>query len=151
MNADIDFYLKGAVEERLPQLTSPASPLELKSKHEDFCIIRSKNPVLNGFFVYCPVDSKTMSEEPLHIEAQRALGFMAGSILHYRHCILNPEKVKALRGIAQYLSSGGIPVYMTAVDDATGKEILIKGSNPETRTEIENPEFKSKELSDLLK
>lgn len=148
MKVDIGFYLNGTVEKRLPQLTTPESPLRLEKKVTDFYILHSQDPVLDSFFVYGTPDSEIMSEDPLHIEAQKALGFQSGSHLHYRGCNLNPEKIAAFRKITEHIAANNIPLYMTATDE-TGEEILVRGYNPITNTEIQNPNFKET-LPDLL-
>nr|MBI4156478.1 hypothetical protein [Candidatus Woesearchaeota archaeon] len=148
MKADIGFYLDRTVEERLPQLTTSESPLRLERKVTDFYILRSQDPVLAHSFVYGTTDSEMMSEDPLHIEAQKSLGFQSGSYLHYGGCNLNPEKIAVFKKIMEHIVANDIPLYMTAKDES-GEEILVRGYNPITNTEIQNPNFKQT-LPDLL-
>lgn len=147
MKADINLYLDGTIEERLPQLTAPQSPLKLKEKYLDFYVLNSKDPVLDNIFIYGTPDSEIISEK-LHVEAQKALGFQSKNHLYYGGCNLNPEKIAVFKKIMEYLSSNNIPLYMTATDEE-GEEILVKGRNPIINTEIQNPNFKQT-LSDLL-
>jgi hypothetical protein len=141
MIADIEFYMAGGVEERLHQLTAPDSPLVLEIKIDDFYRFIARDAVLDGSFVYGAPDSEIMSEDPLHIEAQRDLGFQAGSNLHYGGCNLNPEKIAVFKGLMEYISAKGIPVYMTLTDES-GDEALVVGHNPATKAKIQNPNFK---------
>jgi hypothetical protein len=140
MIADIEFYVAGGVEERLHQLTAPDSPLVLERKILDFYMFIARDCVLDGRFVYGVPDSEAMSEDPLHIEAQSALGFQAESNLHYGDCNLNLEKIAAFERLLEYISAKGIPVYMTLTDES-GDEALVVGNNPATKTEIKNPKF----------
>jgi len=147
MWADITLYIDGTVVERLPQLITPDSPLKLEKQVEDSCKLRSKDSVLDHFFVYETSDPEKMSEDP-HIEAQKDLDFQSGSNLYYGGCNLNPEKVATFRKIMEHIAANNIPLYMTAIDKS-GEEILIRGYNPITNKEIQNPNFKQT-LPDLL-
>jgi hypothetical protein len=141
MKKDITFYLNGTVEERLPQLTTPESPLILDRKISDFYMFNSKDPILTHFFTYGSADSEIMTEDSLHIEAQKSLGFQSEICLSYDGCNLNSRKAMVFGKIMEYLIEKGIPTYMTATDES-GDERLIRGYNPLTKTEIQNPNFK---------
>jgi hypothetical protein len=141
MKADMTIYLDGALEARLPQITAHRSPLRLEKQVTDFYILYSRDTILDNSFVYGTSDSEIMSEYPVHIEAQKALGFQSESNLYYDGCDLNPEKIEAFRKIIEYLAAKDIPFYITARDEY-GQEILIRGYNPLTGTGIQNPNFK---------
>jgi hypothetical protein len=148
MRADVTFYMAGTVEARLPLITTPESPLRLDKRVDNYFILCSKDPVLDHFFVYGTPDSEIMSEDSLHIEAQKALGFQSESSLDYSGCNLNSEKFSAFRKIMEHLATNNIPLYMTATDERGG-EVLVRGYNPLRNTEIQNPHFKQT-LPDLL-
>lgn len=149
MRADIEFYLDGTVEERLPLLTADDSHLIFKERNFDAYRLNPKHPALDHYFVYGITDDEIMSENQLHIEVQRALGFQAGSNLGYSGCNLNPEKVAAFREIMEYVTAKSIPFYITARDES-GEETLICGKNPFTGAQVQNPHFRQT-LPELLK
>ncbi|MBI4176205.1 MAG: hypothetical protein HY518_03300 [Candidatus Aenigmarchaeota archaeon] len=141
MKVDIDFYLDGAVESRLPQLVAAESPLRLERGESGSYSFHSKDAILDSFFFYTSADEEIMSEVPLHVETQRALGIQPESHLLYQGCNLNPAKVAAFEKIMEYLAGKDIPLYMTATDEY-GEEMLIRGYNPATDTEVRNPNFR---------
>jgi hypothetical protein len=140
MRADIEFYLDGPVEERIRQLSTLESPLKMRNKLEDFYILDPKNKILDSSFIYTAPDSEQILTNPLHMEAQKTLGFEVKSNLHYRGCIFSPEKIGALREIANHLEQANIPHYMTVIEEY-GKEIFVRGHNPITGIKIQNPIF----------
>lgn len=141
MQVDIELYLDGTAEERLPKLTTTNSPLRLGKRTMNSYILYSRDPVLDSFFVYGNPDSESMSEDPLHVEVQKSLDFHPESNLHYGGCNLNLEKIAVFRKIMEHSIANGISVYMTARDEY-GKEILIRGYNSITNVGIENSNFK---------
>jgi len=146
MKANLEIYIDGTVEERLPQLITSNSPLKLEKQIMDYYTLRSVNPVLDHFFIYGSSDSEVMLVNPLHGEAQKALGFKPESDLFYRGCILNPKKIAVFRKIMKHITTNDISFYMTATD-SIGEEILIRGYNPITDTEIHNPDCKETQLN----
>lgn len=141
MIADISFYLDKPVEEGLLLLITEESPLNLEKKFEDHYILNSKNQALDGHFLYTSTDSEIISENKLHIAALKILSFKAESELYYSQCILNPEKINEFKKIIEYIIEKDICVYMTATDKS-GNEMIIKGHNPLTNTEIQNANLK---------
>lgn len=149
MQIDMKIYMEGTVEGRLPQLTRSNSPLKLERKLDDFYILLARDTILDGFFVYETPGSEIMSEDQLHIESQKALGFSTGSHLSYGKCNMNPQKAQSFKNVVDYVTREGIPFYMTARDES-GEEIMVRGYNPRTNTEVSNPRF-TKTLPELLK
>jgi len=146
MKTDIYFYLDGAVEERIPQITAHTSPLSLDTKVDDYFILRSKDSDLNDIFVYGLPDSELLSEDSIHVEAQKALGFQPKSRLFYGKSDLHKGAVLAFRNIMNYLTTNKIPLYMTAINK-TGEEVLLRGYNPLTHVEIQHSKFKQTVLN----
>ncbi len=141
MKSDVQFYMDGTLEGRLSQLVAPDSPLKLEKQIEDFYVLHSTDSILDGRFTYSVPDSELMSEDKLHVEAQKTLGFKSGTSLHYSRCSLNLDKIAEFRKITEYMTTNNIPFYMTTTD-GYGDETLIIGYNPVTNIKIQNPNFK---------
>jgi hypothetical protein len=141
----IIFHFDKKPDEGLEVLTRSGSPFEFERKVSDNeYYLRSKDDVFTRhFFVYGESDSEIMTEDALHVEVQKALGFDTKSDLSYCGSYeLDTKIVAALKKIARYLCDQEVPFYMVAMDYDTGEEVLIQGRNPETDVTIFNEELK---------
>ena len=147
MKADLTFYLDGLVEELVQILTSQESPLQLNQKVGESYFFSSRNSILDGDFFYSKI-SIDKHEQPRHIPIQTALQVQPQIYLMYSGCNVNKEKMSEFRKIMEYFVSQKIAFYLLATDE-TGETILVKGCNPRTGAEVDNPNFEQRVL-DLL-
>ena len=140
MKTDVSFHVDGDLEQILSKLIAPESPLKLNQKIDDWYMLDSQDPVLTHFFCYGTQDPET-TNQPLHENAQKVLGFKSGNSLTYGGCYLNPEKIAVFKKIMEYIVSQKIPAYMTVADYNCGEEHLVTGCNPKTGVDIKNDAF----------
>lgn len=139
MRIDVLFYLEGTPDENAGVFSTPESPLIIGLKKLDFYTPRAKAKALDGLFILSTPDSELIQDD-LHVQAQEALRFRAGSLLSYDGCNLQGNKARAFREISDFFSASNISNYMT-IRDEEGEEKLVRGSNPQARIAIQNDEL----------
>jgi hypothetical protein len=137
----ITLCMAGDPEERVQQLTAPGSALRLKKGGDGVYCLTSRDPTLTRDFSYYASGPERRSREQVREEAQRSLGFEAGSELCYAGSILEPEKTAAFRKVVMNIAEKGIPFYMVATDGGINTA-LVMGYNPITGANTVNPVFK---------
>ncbi len=132
MKKALEIYVEGKVEDRLPQLDIHESPLKLRSNSQGYCLFDTEDSSFEDYLVYGSLDPKILSQNPIHIGAQKDLGFKVGSHLYSDKSELTPGRIQGLGKILDHLETQKIPYYTTEI----GEETFARGYNPVTNVRI---------------
>lgn len=137
MEGIVRFYLSGTASERVEVLAAPESPLNLLQQVDSTYVFHFKGAQIDELSTLFDNSPGRVGDEQLHAEAQRALGFDAGSILLCTKDELTPERIARFQEVLEYMDIKNIPTYMTVTHNIA-IEKFVAGYNPLNGTEVRN-------------